>query len=93
MKTLVRTLLASLAAVLALAHPGAAAPDGPALPGGECGGLVDVDCDDYADICTPDFTSCEHTFVRHCLVWYVYLGMTMPDLEAFGVCEDDPYYP
>jgi hypothetical protein len=96
MKPLPWTLLASIAAALALAHPAAAAPDDPApvLPGGECGGLVDVDCDDYNDVCTPEFPSCQHTFVRHCLVWYLYLDMTSPaDLGRFGVCQDNPYFP
>jgi hypothetical protein len=94
MKPLAWTLLASLAAALTLAHPAAAAPDDPALPGGECGGLVDVDCDDYNDVCAPDLTSCQRTFVRHCLVWYVYLDIASPPLpEKLGICQDNPYFP
>ena len=79
--------LASLATVLALALPATAAPvapvDLPAL-GGQCDGLVDVDCDDYNG----------ETFVRHCLVWHLYLDIAMPPVLAkLGICQDNPYDP
>jgi hypothetical protein len=58
-------------------------------PGGECSGLVDVDCDDYA--CSW-WTPGDCWFERHCVVWVTYLDMIMPEeLDRAGVCQDNPY--
>ena len=74
-------LLVAMASVPANADP---------LPlGGECDGLVDVDCTDYTGCLTPE---CEPQPYRHCLVWYTYLDFS-PAPEYDGVlCEDNPYH-
>lgn len=59
--------------------------------GGECNGLVDVDCDDY----TCDWYTDECWVDRHCRVWHPYLDSTLTSflrpLGRYGYCEDDPY--
>lgn len=79
--------LAALALVL-LAGSALAAP-GPL--GGECDGLVDVDCDDYYEDTSCQPGACPPEYEGRCLVWYTYLDTTLAPEHRPYLCEDRPY--
>jgi len=86
------SLLAVVLPAQASTDVGVRVPSGPSsVPGGECDGFLDIDCDQYDESCNADFTICNHVFVQHCLVYHGYLDFTEPDLSGLGVCEEHPF--
>ncbi len=80
-----------LAAIALTPSALAGLPPIPAL-GGECDGVVDVNCDDTYDPCVWG-DGCDPVAYRHCLVWLTYLDITWWEGWPPEICEDDPHYP
>jgi len=81
-----------LMSALLLLVPGAAlaAPLPDPLPH-DCSGVVDVSCTDTCEPCQfPD--QCQGVPYRHCLVWVLYLDISLPADDGPVFCQDSPYY-
>ncbi|HEX2021918.1 MAG TPA: hypothetical protein VHH36_04350 [Candidatus Thermoplasmatota archaeon] len=86
-----RLVLPALAA-LTLATLGTTAVAAPQSVGGECDGLVDVDCDDYyRDFSCGPGTCPPPEYEGHCVAWVAYLDTTLQPEHRPVLCADHPY--